>query len=209
MIGTPLVMTCSRSWRSSRYHSWSRWGPHFTLSSVIGVDGLRSIELAGWQVLRDWAFQLTIPAYMSEFLLKLTPLLCHWSRLFVSLQVRIPSESECLCTNLVMVCARLVVPPPQVSLRRVDHLVSGVLMAVVLVIVYRWPIDPQFFKYIQCYSLTVMVMILSMNTSIDTSMDVIYTAEVSAVAIWLADCCLSSCGSKYWCGKFRSSVSQD
>ena len=67
---------------------------------------------------------------------KLRPLLCHWSRLFVFLQVGIHSESECLCPTLGMFCARLVVPPLPVSLRRVDRLVSGVLMAVVVRIVY-------------------------------------------------------------------------
>ena len=56
------------------------------------------------------------------------PLLCQWSRLFVSLLVGILSESECLCTILGMSFARLVVPPLPVSLSRVDRLVSGVLM---------------------------------------------------------------------------------
>ena len=74
---------------------------------------------------------------MSDFLLKLMPLLCHWSRMFVSILVGITSESECLCPTLVMFCARLVVTPLPFSLRRLDHLVSGVLVAVVLVIVYR------------------------------------------------------------------------
>ena len=58
------------------------------------------------------------------------------SRLFVSLLVGIPSESECFCTTIGMSCAQLVVPPPPVSLRRVDRLVSVVLMAVVVGIVY-------------------------------------------------------------------------
>ena len=35
-------------------------------------------------------------------------------------------------------------PPPQVSLRRVDRLVSGVLMAVVVGILYGRPIEPHF-----------------------------------------------------------------
>ena len=52
------------------------------------------------------------------------------------LQVGIPSYSECLCTNLGIYCAWLVVPPPPVSFRKVDHLVSVVLMAVVVRIVY-------------------------------------------------------------------------
>ena len=72
------------------------------------------------------------------------PLSCQWSRLFVSILVRIPSESECLCPTLGMSCARLVFSTPPVSLNRVDRLVSVVLMAVVAGTVYRWPIEPYF-----------------------------------------------------------------
>ena len=60
-----------------------------------------------------------------------------FSRLIVSIQVGIPSEGECLCTNLGMSFDWLVVPPPPVSLRRVDRLASGFLVDVVLGIVYR------------------------------------------------------------------------
>ena len=66
-----------------------------------------------------------------------------------------------------------------------------------------------FARSIQCLSSTFMVMMLSMNPSIADSMDVMSTAKGYAVARWLADCCLSSCGSKDWCVKFRSSMSQD
>ena len=102
--------------------------------------------MTGWHRLRDWAFQLMITAYMSSFLLKLIPLLCHWSRLFVSLQIGIPSDSECLCPTLGIYCARIAVPSPPVSLTRVDRLVSGVMMAVVVGIVYGWPIEPRFLR---------------------------------------------------------------
>ena len=74
------------------------------------------------------------------------PILCHWCRLFVSLQLGISSESECLCPTLGMSCARLVVPPPPVSLRRVDCLIAGFLMAIVVGIVYGWPIEPHFLR---------------------------------------------------------------
>ena len=74
------------------------------------------------------------------------PILCHLSRRFVYLQVGITSESECLCTNLCIYLYRLVVPPPSESLRRVDCLVSGVLMAVVAEIVYEWLIEPRFLR---------------------------------------------------------------
>ena len=69
------------------------------------------------------------------------PLLCQWSRLFVYLLVGILSESECLCPNLGMYSDCLAVPPLTVSLRRVNHIVSGVLMTVVVVRVYVWPTD--------------------------------------------------------------------
>ena len=57
--------------------------------------------------------------------------------MFVSFLEGITSDSECLCRTLGMFCARLVVPPPSVSLRRLDHIVSGVLMAVVVGILYE------------------------------------------------------------------------
>ena len=66
-----------------------------------------------------------------------------------------------------------------------------------------------FEQSIQCSSSTVMGMMLSMNPSINSSVAVMYTAKGSAVAIRIVDCCLSSCFSKYLCGKFRASVSQD
>ena len=66
-----------------------------------------------------------------------------------------------------------------------------------------------FARYIQCLSLTVMGMMSSMNPYIDASVAVMYTSKGSSVARCLVDCCLSSCGSKDWCGEFRSSVSQD
>ena len=74
------------------------------------------------------------------------PILCHLSKLFVSLQVGITSDSECLCTTLGMFCDRLVVPTLSFSLSRVDHLVSGVLMAVMVGRVYGWPIEPPFLR---------------------------------------------------------------
>ena len=66
-----------------------------------------------------------------------------------------------------------------------------------------------FSRYIQCLSSTVMVMIFSMNPSIDASVAVVYTAKGSAVVRWCVDCCFSSCGINYRCGEFSSSVSQD
>ena len=68
--------------------------------------------------------------------------------MFVSLLLGIPSESECLCPTLGMSCGWLVVPPPSVSLRRVDRLISGVMMAVVVGIVYEWQIEPHFLRYL-------------------------------------------------------------
>ena len=66
-----------------------------------------------------------------------------------------------------------------------------------------------FVRSIQCLSSTVMAMMSLMNPSIDASVAVMSTAKGSAVAIWIYDCCFSSCGSKDWCGEIRSSVSQD
>ena len=66
-----------------------------------------------------------------------------------------------------------------------------------------------FAQSIQCSPSTVMVMMSSMNPSIDSSVAVMSTAKGSAVTRWLSDLCFSFCGSKYRCGKFRSSVSQD
>ena len=64
-------------------------------------------------------------------------------------------------------------------------------------------------RSIQCSSSTVIVMILLRNPSIDASVDVMYTAKGCAVARCLAYFCFPPCGSKDWCGEFRSYVSQD
>ena len=48
-----------------------------------------------------------------------------------------------------------------------------------------------------------------MNPSIDASVDVTSTDKGSAVTICLAEYFFSSCESKDWCGKFRSSMSKD
>ena len=66
-----------------------------------------------------------------------------------------------------------------------------------------------FAQSIQCSPSTIMVMMLSMNTSIDASVALMSNDKGYAIARWLADCCFSYCESKYWCGEFRSSVSQD
>ena len=66
-----------------------------------------------------------------------------------------------------------------------------------------------FAHYIQCLSLTVMVMMSLMNTSIDTYMAVMSTAWGYTFEIFFADCCLYSCESKDLCGQFRSSVSKN
>ena len=54
-----------------------------------------------------------------------------------------------------------------------------------------------------------MVMMSSMNTSIDASVDVMSTDQGSDVEIGLVDCCLSFCGIKEQCCEFSSSLSQD
>ena len=71
-----------------------------------------------------------------EFLLELMPLLYQWYRMLAYLLVGILSDSEFLCPTLGLFCGRLVVPPQSVSLRKVDHLISGVLMVVVVGRVY-------------------------------------------------------------------------
>ena len=77
-----------------------------------------------------------ITVCLFEFLLRLMPLLCQWTRLFDSLLVGILSGSEGACTTLGTFCVRPVLLPPQVSLGKVDRLVKGFLMAAVAVIVY-------------------------------------------------------------------------
>ena len=65
-----------------------------------------------------------------------------------------------------------------------------------------------FARSIQCFSLTVMVMMSSMNPSIDASVARIYTARKCNFSRWFSECCLSSFGSKVLCGELRFSVSQ-
>ena len=66
-----------------------------------------------------------------------------------------------------------------------------------------------FTRSIQCSSLSIMVMMLSMNPYTDASVAVMSTANGSAISRWLSDWYFSSCGRKYRCGKFRSYLSQD
>ena len=149
LIGTPLVVTCRssfiHSWIYSICRSWSRCGPHFPpifskcYSRFKKYRACR-ITCAAWL-----SFPINDSSFLSNFLLKLMPLLCQWSRLFVSVLIGMPSESECLCSTLGMFCARIVVLPPPVFLRIVDRLISGVLMALVVRIVYGWPKEPHFF----------------------------------------------------------------
>ena len=61
---------------------------------------------------------------------------------------------------------------------------------------------------IQYSSLTIIVMMSSINEPIDASLSLMSTDNWSAVVRWLADFCLFSCGSKDRCGEFISSVSQ-
>ena len=82
-----------------------------------------------------------IPVYLFQFLLRVIPLLCQWSRLFAYLLIRIFSGSECLCPTLGMFYDNPVFAPQQVSLSIVDRLVEGVLMATVVIIVYELPIE--------------------------------------------------------------------
>ena len=126
------------------------------------------------------------------------PLLCQWSRMFVSLLVEIPSESECLCPTIGISCARIVVPPPPVSLKESGSYCfrgydgcsgwNSVWMTNRAVI---------FSQSIQCSPSTVMVMMSSMNPSIDSSVAVMSTTKGSAVSRWLSDCFFFPCGSKY------------
>ena len=87
-----------------------------------------------------------------------------------------------------MFCDWIVVPPSPVSLWRVDHIVSGVLVDVVVrKSVWMTNRAALFARSIQCLSLTVMVMMSSMNPSIDASVDVMSTDKGSAVVRWLAE----------------------
>ena len=84
--------------------------------------------------------------------------------------------------------ARLVVPPQQVSLRRVDHLVSGGSDGSSgLNSLWMTNISALFARSIQCLSLNFMVMLSSMNPFTDASVTVLSIAKGSDVAIWLDD----------------------
>ena len=78
--------------------------------------------------------------------MKIMPLVFQWSRLFVSLLVGIISDSDCLCPTLGIFFDFIVVPPTPVYLRRVEHLVSGVLISVVVRRVYGRPIEMKFLR---------------------------------------------------------------
>ena len=129
--------------------------------------------------------------------------------MFVYLQVGIPSESECLCPSLGMFFCSASCPSPASFLKdggssrfRGSDGYSG------RNIVWMTNRAAIFAQFIQCSSSTVMVMIFTMKPSIDASVAVVSTSKGSDVTIWLAYFWFFSCGSKDWCGEFRSSVSQ-
>ena len=137
-------------------------------------------------------------------------LLCQWPRLFASLLVVILYGGECVCPTLGMFFSHLFSPPPQVSLRRVDHLIlrgyGGCSGRNSVCMTNRAALLAH---SIQCSPSTVMVMMSSMNPSIDASVAVMPTTRGSAFARWFSGSCLSSFGSEDMCGELRLSVYQD
>ena len=76
-----------------------------------------------------------------------------WVSCATLMGLTISMQSHCCCIlqchhmlEGFMCCAQLVFPPPQFSLRIFDHLVSGVMMAVMVGIVYGWPTEPLFLR---------------------------------------------------------------
>ena len=130
--------------------------------------------------------------------------------MFVSLQVVIPSDSECLCPNLGMAFALASCPSPASFLNasgsscfRGSDGCSGRNS------VWMTNRAALFERSIQCLSSTVMVMMSLMKPYIDASVDVISTAKEYSVYRWLAYWWFSSGGSKDLCGELRLFVSQD
>ena len=150
LIGTPLVVTCWRSiihsWRYIQCHSWSCCGPNSPPIFSKCCSRFKKCRSGGMTCAELLSFPIKYSSVSILILLKLMSLLYQWSRLIFSLLVGIPSESECLCLTLGMFCYWIVVPPPPVYLKRVDHLISVVPMDVVAVRVYGLPIDPHFLR---------------------------------------------------------------
>ena len=69
--------------------------------------------------------------------------------------------------------------------------------------------DKLFARSIKCSSSSVMVTMLLISPSIDSSVDLMSTARGSAFVRWFSDCCLSYFGSKVMFGELILSVSQD
>ena len=146
LIGTPLVVICWKnfihSWRSSLCHSWSHCVPHCFPPLSKWCSRFKKY-CAGRVICAAW-FSFPINDFSVSVLTFVEDNASFMSVVHFSLLVEIPSESECLCPTLGMSCARIVVPLLAFYLRRVDGLVSGVMMDVVVGIVYGWPIEPHY-----------------------------------------------------------------
>ena len=157
LIGTPLVVTCWRSfihnWRSSWCHSWSHCDPHPPLSSVSGVSGLSKWRIrfkkyfavrmtcAAWLIftINDSSVSVLIFVEDNASFMSLTQDVCFYSgRNTLREWVFMYHPSNVLCSSSC--------PYPTSFLKEGGHFVSGVLMAVVVGIVYGWPIEPHFLR---------------------------------------------------------------
>ena len=144
LIGTPLVVTRWKnfihSWRFWQCHSWSNCGDHCLTLFNKWRSRFKKYRYGGMTCALWLSFPINYSSVSVLTFVEANASLCQWYRLFVSILLGILSDSECLCPTLGMFGAQLVFPPPPVSLKRVDHLISGVLMAVVVGRLYEWPI---------------------------------------------------------------------
>ena len=136
-------------------------------------------------------------------------LLCHLSRLFVYLQVGIPLDIEWWCPKRGIFCSAGCLYPINLLNESGSSCFRGSDGCSGRNSVCMTNRAALFAGSIHWASSTVMVLMSSMNPSIDAPVAMISTAKWSAFARWLADCCFSSGGNKYWCGKLILSVSQD
>ena len=214
LIGTPLVVTCWRSFihsrRSSRRHSWSRYGllspPIFSnwrsQFKKYRAGGMKCAAWLSFPINNSNASVLIFVEANASFMSMVQAVCFSSFRNTLRDWVFRAHPRHVLCSDSC--------PSPIILLKE-----SGSSR-------FRWSYGYSgrksvcttnraalFARSIQCLSSTVMVIMSSMNPSIHASVDVMSTAKGSVVEIWIAEWCFSYCGSKDRCGEFMSSVSQD
>ena len=157
--------------------------PIISPSSVSGTAGLKIIKLVGWHVLRDWFFPINNSS-VSVFIFVEANVLCisvaqdvYLS--FISNNLR---KWVCMSHPRHFLCLASFPSPTSFLRKSASSRLRGSVGCSDHNSVQMINISVIFTRYIQCLSLTVMVMVSLVNPPIDTSVAAMSTAKGSIFA---------------------------